>query len=76
MFRKRYATIHGTSYTYDRISYPCKKKKNKRQIQKKRGLRRGLGFGNDRDHECVSIDRFMTYDDGLSGKYLFSVVFD
>ena len=69
MFRKRYAAIHATSYSSDRVNYPCKKKKNRKQKQKKRGLKRGRIFVNDRDDDCVSIDRLMTYDDGLSGKY-------
>ena len=68
MFRKRYATIHATSYSYERVSYPCKKKKNRKRNQKKHGLKRGRVFVDSDDNDCQSIDNLMTYDDGLSGE--------
>ena len=68
MFRKRYATIHGTSYSSDRENYPCKKKKNRKHKQKKRGALKRYIYGGSDDRECVSIDRLMTYEDGLSGR--------
>ena len=66
MMRKRYQQLHGTKYSSDRVNYPCKKKKAHKS---RKGLKkRGRVFGNDRSDECVSIDRLLTWDDGLDGK--------
>ena len=63
MTRKRYATIHGTDYDYDRVHYDCRKKKKKAS---KASVKKRWYFR--RKKQCVSIDRLMTYDDGLSGE--------
>ena len=66
MMRKRYQQLHGTKYSSDRVNYPCKKKKAHKS---RKGLKkRGRVFGNDRSDECVSIDRLLTWEDGLDGK--------
>ena len=65
MLRKRYKQLMGTKYSYDRVNYPCKKKKAHKS--KKDSAKRRLGFGG-RKTECVSIDRLLTWEDGLSGK--------
>ena len=63
MIRKRYREVHGTKYDSDRVNYPCRKRRS--ETEKKFGR---LGIGGGRKTECVSIDRLMTYADGLSGK--------
>ncbi|XP_065062078.1 uncharacterized protein LOC135688939 [Rhopilema esculentum] len=73
MMRKRYQQLHGTKYSSDRVNYPCKKRKahkSRKGLKRQRlGLKnRGLVFPNDRSDECVSIDRLLTWDDGLDGK--------
>lgn len=59
MMRKRYEQIRSTSYSTDRVNYDCNKKR------KKGTKKRRLGFGDEK--VCVSIDRLMTYQDGLAG---------
>ena len=64
MTRKRYATIHGTDYNYEGVDYHCKKKK---KASKTYGKKRGW-LNRKRKRLCVSFDRLLTYDDGLSGE--------
>eukprot|EP00795_Rhopilema_esculentum_P007830 gene7830-13701_t len=62
MLQKRYAQLHGTKYSTSRVNYPCTKIWS---IESKVKRYHGLVFG---EKVCVSINRLMTWDDGLDGK--------